>query len=131
MIGEIAREVLLIDDQRARALVAADIPFLDRITADEYTHVESSGTLRTKQQFIAGLRDGAFRFRSFDIDENHAVVYGDTVVVTGLYHNVVVTGATVQPVKHARHLRVYVRRNGTWVNVAHQATQIPPAGAPG
>jgi hypothetical protein len=29
-------------------------------------------------------------------------------------------------VKHARHLRVYVNRSGSWKLVAHQATEIAP-----
>ena len=128
MDQEIARrEVLLIDEQRARALVAVDIPTLERLTAAEYIHVESSGTVRTKREFIDGLWNGSYRFRSFVIDENHVALYGDVAVVTGRYHNEVVLNSGAQPVKHARYLRVYVSRDGTWVNVAHQATQIVPA----
>jgi hypothetical protein len=30
------------------------------------------------------------------------------------------------PVKHARHLRVYVNRDGSWKLIAHQATELVP-----
>jgi hypothetical protein len=52
-------------------------------------------------------------------------LYGDTAVVTGRYQNVVCTPQGEQPPKHARFIRVYVRRSGRWQNVAHQATGIP------
>ena len=34
--------VLALEETRARAMVSADIVTLDRLTADEYTHIESS-----------------------------------------------------------------------------------------
>jgi ketosteroid isomerase-like protein len=119
----LAAQVLAVEAARARALVDADVATLDRITSDDYVHVESTGKVRTKAQFLDGLRQGEYRFESFVVDENHVSIHGDTAVVTGSYHNVIRTRAGVQPVKHARHIRVYARRDGAWINVAHQATQ--------
>ncbi len=81
--------------------------------------------MRTKAQFLALLARPDFRFVRWTIDENVVRVYGDTAVVTGHYRNVTATADGEQPEKRARHLRVWVLRDGAWRNVAHQATAIP------
>lgn len=119
-------QVLEVEEIRLRAMLDADIETLDRITAADYVHVESSGQVRTKAQFLDGLRDREYRFKRFVIEENDVRIMGSAAVVTGRYHNVIETPDGVQPVKYARHIRVYERRNGQWMNVAHQATAISP-----
>ena len=53
-------------------------------------------------------------------------IFGDTAIVAGTYRNIVRVRGNPNPVKHARHLRVYVKRSGNWKLVAHQATEIAP-----
>ena len=123
-------DILALEAERCLALVAADVSTLDRITAEDYTHVETGGGTRNKAQFLAAMSRPEVRFSSWVIEENQVRVYGDTAVVTGRYHNTLCTADGEQPAKHARHIRVYVRRDGRWQNVAHQATllaQPPPA----
>lgn len=117
-------QILALEARRTKALLDGDAATLNEITADDYTHVETGGGTRDKAGFLAILSRPGVRFVRWDIDENHVRVYGDTAVVTGRYVNVVRTPAGDQPPKQARHIRVYVRRNGRWQNVAHQATAI-------
>ena len=122
--------VLALEQQRCTALVAGDMAVLDALTADDYTHVESSGGVRDKAGFLAAMGRTDQRFVEWVIVENSVRVYGDVAVATGCYHNTLQTAAGVQPTKHARHQRVWVRRDGSWRNVAHQATALavpPPA----
>jgi hypothetical protein len=65
-----------------------------------------------------------FSFDLFEIEENHIRLFGDMAVVAGTYRNIVRVRGQAQPVKHARHLRVYVHRGDGWKLVAHQATEI-------
>lgn len=121
-----AAQVLAIETARAKAMVAVDIATLDRITDEDYVHVESSGKTRTKAQLLEGLRRGEFRFASFAVDDNRVRIYGDVAVVTGSYRNAILTPTGPGPTKNARHIRVYVRRADTWKNVSHQATAVAP-----
>jgi hypothetical protein len=116
-------EVLAVEALRVKALVDGDIATLDRITSSDYRHVESTGKVRTKDQFLRDLEQGGYRFDSFVIDENQIRIFGDTAVVTGRYHNDIRTKLGLQPTKHALHVRIYVREGGKWINVAHQATE--------
>jgi len=118
-------EVLAVEAMRVRALLNADLAVLDRITARDYVHVDSNGRRRSKTEFLDGLARSEFRFESLAIDENHVRIAGPVAIVTGCYHNEIRTREGLQPVKHARHIRVYVKDGGLWRNIAHQATQIP------
>lgn len=119
-----AKQVLAADARRIAALVAGDITTVESLTAEDYTHVETSGGIRDKAQFLALLSREDFRFVRWTIEENEVRIYGDVAVVSGRYRNVVCTEAGEQPEKHARHLRIWVRRDGAWRNVAHQATRL-------
>jgi hypothetical protein len=113
-------EVLAVDAARIAALLEGDVATLEQLTGEDYTHVTSDGRLRTKTEFIDGQRSRERPFASWVVDENTVRVYGDVAIVTGRYHNAFEGGDA----KHARHIRVYVRRSGEWINVAHQATEI-------
>lgn len=123
-----ADEVLAADARRIAALLAGDVATVAELTDEDYTHVETGGSLRDKAGFLALLAQPGFRFVRWHVETNHVRLYGDTAVLTGTYRNVVeLPGRGVQPEKHARHLRVWVRRDGAWRNVAHQATRLEDA----
>ena len=118
--------VAAVEQRRVAALLTADIHALDEIIDEECTHIESNGTSRTKAAFLADVAKRAFSFDLFEIEENHIRIFGETAVVAGTYRNIVRVRGTPNPVKHARHLRVYVHCGGSWKLVAHQATEIAP-----
>jgi hypothetical protein len=118
--------VAAVEQRRIDALIACDLDTLDEIIDEHCTHVESNGTLRTKAEFLEGVAKREFSFDLFEIEENQIRVFGHTAVVAGAYRNIVRTRGRPNPVKHARHLRVYVHRSGAWKLVAHQATELTP-----
>jgi hypothetical protein len=126
-VRESAEEaVAAVEQRRIDALIAADINALNEIIDDHCTHVESNGTARTKAAFLEDVAKREFSFDLFEIEENHIRIFGDTAVVAGTYRNIVRVRGQRTPMKHARHLRVYVHRGGSWKLVAHQATEIVP-----
>ena len=121
-----ADAVAAVEQRRIDALIASNINALDEIIDEHCRHIESNGTSRTKAAFLAEVAKGEFSFDLLEIEENHIRVFGDTAVVAGTYRNIVRVRGTPNPVKHARHLRVYVTRSGSWKLIAHQATEIAP-----
>lgn len=119
------QDVLELEQQRCAALVTGDLARLADLTADDYSHVESGGAVRDKAGFLTAMARTDQRFVAWVITTNQVRVYGDVAVASGSYFNQLETAAGRQPVKHARHLRVWVRRDGVWRNVAHQATALP------
>ena len=116
--------VAAIEQRRIHALMAADINTLHEIMDEQCTHIGSNGTPRTKAAFLEDVAKREFSFDLFEIEENHIRIFGDTAIVAGTYRNIVRVRGNPNPVKHARHLRVYVNRSGNWKLVAHQATEI-------
>ena len=122
--------VAAVEQCRIDALLAGDVATLDQIIDDACTHVESNGIARTKAAFLDDVARREFSFDLFEILDNQIRVFGDTAVVAGAYRNIARIGGTPLPLKHARHLRVYVRRGGSWKLVAHQATQVGTGSEP-
>lgn len=118
--------VAAVEQRRIDALIASDVDALDEIIDAHCTHIESNGTSRTKAEFLKDVAQREFSFDLFEIDENHIRIFGETAVVAGTYRNVVRVRGQRTPMKHARHLRVYVHHGGSWKLVAHQATEIAP-----
>src|SRR5215472_11095421 len=118
--------VAAVEQRRIDALIASDINALDEIIDEYCTHIESNGISRTKAAFLADVAKREFSFDLFEIEENHICIFGDTAVVAGTYRNIVRVRGNPNPVKYARHLRVYVNRGGSWKLVAHQATEMAP-----
>lgn len=96
-----------------------DVEYLDATTHEDYLHVHSSGNARSKAQFMGGRANRTSSFSSFVIDENKVTIYCNVAV--GTYHNSQ-KGSTSE--KHARHLRIYVHRDGKRTNVVHQSTRV-------
>jgi hypothetical protein len=118
--------VAAVEQRRIDALLTADINMLDGIIDAHCTHIESDGISRTKARFLEDVAQRAFSFDLFEIEENHIRIFGETAIVAGTYRNIVRVRGQRNPMKHARHLRVYVHRSGSWKLVAHQATEIAP-----
>ena len=118
--------VAAVEQRRIDALLASDIQALDEMLDEQCTRIESNGTSRTKAAFLEGVAKREFSFDLFEIEENPIRIFGETAVAAGTYRNMVRVRGTPTPVKHARHLRVYVNRGGSWTLVAHQATEIAP-----
>ena len=118
--------VAAVEQRRIDALIASDINALDEIIDEHCTHIESNGTSRTKAAFLEDVAKREFSFDVFEIEENYIRIFGETAVVAGTYRNIVRVRGHPNPVKHARHLRVYVNCGGSWKLVAHQATEIAP-----
>ena len=115
--------ILELEDQRIAAMIAADIPTLDRILADEMTYVHSRGQLETKTEFLARLRSGDMKYRMVHREDVHVVVLGCAAVVTGRAAMEVESKGTGSHLQ-LRFTDVYVDKGGRWQMVAWQSTLI-------
>jgi len=120
-----AREQIhAIEALRAQAILHGDVATLRKITGDDYVHVDGSGRLRNKEEFLATLSGGHARYTRYSIADNVIALHGDVAIVTGRFQNDHVTPAGATISKTGRHLRVYVRKLASWSNIAHQGTEI-------
>lgn len=119
------QEILRLENERVQAMIRRDYATLERLMAPECVHIESNGMVRTTAEFMANFKADEFAFDTFVIDENRVRFYGTSAVVTGRYRNAIRAKGRLQPLKYARHTRVWTQQaDGDWRMVSHQATEI-------
>jgi ketosteroid isomerase-like protein len=117
------REVRDAEAARLKAFLAHDVTAMSALLADEMVHVTSDGRTRNKTQFMDDFVNRPTGFSQFVTDDMEVIVAGDVAIARGRYHNLVAQRSYGTPLKYARFLRVWVRRNGGWRLLSHQATE--------
>jgi ketosteroid isomerase-like protein len=112
-----------IEQDWAAALVNGDAAYIEGITSPDWVRTSPDGELHTKAQTLAALKDGALRFRSFNLDDLEIRVSGDAAVVLGL-----VTAQGSYQGKgfggRSRFTDTFVRRDGRWICVATHGSDV-------
>ncbi len=81
--SSVEKELIKLEEGWGDAWVKCDVAFLDRILADDYTEMDSDGSVSTKAQSLADLKSGDFKCTSSVNDDYKVRVYGNAAVVTG------------------------------------------------
>jgi ketosteroid isomerase-like protein len=68
------------------AQVNRDAAALDALVSSRFVNTEWDGELSNKQRFIADIKDPRFKARALNIQDVKMNFFGDTAVVTGIYH---------------------------------------------
>ena len=126
--GDTATFVQL-QSQWAEARKHADIAFLEKFYAKEFTVGNRNGSESSREQYLGMFSSGDMKPVVITDDEVKVYRYGDTALVTGTEH---LEGSYKgHPGRvDLRFANVYVHRDGRWQMVRHQATEIrrrPPA----
>ncbi len=116
-------EVLKADEVRNEALQKGDVAALERIYSDDLVYTNASGALLTKAQHLADIKARKLVFRSFKHEDVETTVHGDTGVVTGISKSVVEYQGSVSS-SNRRFMNVFVKKDGSWLCVAHMETNI-------
>jgi ketosteroid isomerase-like protein len=121
--GNTEKEIIEIEHQRDQAIQDRDMSMLDRIHSDDFTFVNTRGGVLSKAEYLDEIRTGALKFLSFQQDEYHFQIYGDTVVLTGRSSGVVEYHGKANQVPR-RFTLVYVRDHGRWRLATYHGTTI-------
>jgi len=116
-------KLLVLERLWNEAQVNRDGSALDALVSSRFVNTEWDGELSNKQQFLADIRDPRFKPAVLNIQDVKMNFFGDTAVVTGIYH----TQGSYQgkPYDHVgRFTDTWVSRKGNWVCVASQFTLI-------
>jgi ketosteroid isomerase-like protein len=125
---EVRHEIDQLEETWREALLKSDTAVMGTLLADDYIAISASGTLETKEQTLANLRDGRFHITSLELSDRKVRFYGTTALVTSRAD---VTGTTQEGDISGSHryTRVYVRdKRGAWKIVSFE---VSPIKAPG
>jgi ketosteroid isomerase-like protein len=100
-----------------------DVRALDALLDDSLTYIDYDGTLKTKSDFLAGVKARSDNREQEVVESMSARVYGDTAIVIGIYRvKGVDKGKPYQ--RRGRFTDTWVNRKGLWVCVASQYTVL-------
>lgn len=122
--AETAEQAKALDRKWAEATTHADVAALNQILSDDLTYTHSSGETQSKAEFIASVRSKELQYHSIEFESSNVRFYGNTALISS-HLRVQVTAAGHDQSVHACFLHVWVKKNGRWQMVAHQATKIP------
>jgi ketosteroid isomerase-like protein len=100
-----------------------DTAALDQLLASTLVYIDYDGALMSKPEFLASVKAESLRPEQIVNDSMTAHMYGDTAVVTGVYHEKGVSKGKAY-VRRGRFTDTWVKQNGTWQCVASQSTLI-------
>jgi ketosteroid isomerase-like protein len=100
-----------------------DTKALDALLDSSLSYTDYDGTLKTKSDFLAGVKAAGHTPEEESAESMSAQVYGDTAVVVGVYR---VKGIDKgKPyLRRGRFTDTWINRKGNWVCVASQFTLI-------
>ena len=105
------------------AQVNRDSAALDALVAARFTDTEYDGEVSDKTKFLADIRDPLFKPSSANLQDLNVNFFGDTAVVTGVYH----TKGTYQgkPYDHVgRFTDTWIFEHGRWLCVASHTSLV-------
>jgi ketosteroid isomerase-like protein len=105
------------------AQVSRDSAALEALVSSRFVNTEWDGELTNKQKFLAEIRDPHFKPIALNIQDVKMNFFGDTAVVTGIYH----AQGTYQgkPYDHVgRFTDTWVQELGTWQCVASHTSLL-------
>lgn len=122
----IVQIVLRLEAERRAAHLAHDADRLAPILAADFVDIGANGVRRTKEQNVEETRRGVVRWMTLVARNEQVTVFDSTAaVVTGEQE-----GSGTYDGKpfsrHVRYMRVYLKRQGRWENVAAQNSPITP-----
>jgi hypothetical protein len=100
-----------------------DTKALDALLDNSLTYTDYDGTLKSKSDFLAGVKASAHTPEEETAESMSAQIYGDTAVVVGVYRVKGIDRGKPY-LRRGRFTDTWVNRKGNWVCVASQFTLI-------
>lgn len=125
---ESRHEIDQIEDTWRDAIIHRNVSVMDNLLGDDYIAITPSGTLQSKDEALAILRNGTLKLTSIEFSDRKVRFYGQTALVTSRAD---VTGknADADFSGSYRYTRVYVRdEHGKWKIVSFEASRIRDSG---
>jgi len=115
--------VLALESAWGMAEKNKDAKALDALLDYSLTYIDFDGTLKTKNDFLSGVKARSDNREQEVVESMSARVYGDTAIVIGIYRvKGVDKGKPYQ--RRGRFTDTWVNRKGLWVCVASEYTLL-------
>jgi ketosteroid isomerase-like protein len=131
-------QVIALQKKFQVASMAADMPTLSALMADDATFIHGTGLVQTKAQFINSITSGELKLTRYELRQSKVTFFKDGAVVVGLTdiglappHNA--APGTPPRLLHMRVSTVWLRKLDGWQLILNQGTPLlsgpPPSAA--
>jgi len=119
------REVADAERSLYRAMIAKDIPALERILSPNLVYGHSTAVAESKQEYLAGVAKGLYDYESIVTHDAQVRIHGSVALIDGICDMRV--GAAGRPAEliHLLFVLVWVRVGVTWRLEHRHATRVP------
>ena len=117
-------ELLSFDRQWQDAVVAGDVKFLEKRTADDFVFTHGGGTMvDTKADWVRRTKQVPQRQLQRKASNQSVEIHGDIALVFGRLDVRAITQTNPNPVCYAlEYVHLYSRRKGQWMFLSHRTT---------
>jgi ketosteroid isomerase-like protein len=122
-VNDDEQQIIQLFEAGDRALIAADVPELRRIYADDYVQYDESGKVVTKEDLVRRLTSGAIRFVSMTSTGRRVRLFGDFAIVHGSEEDEVEQDGRRGSVRYL-YMDVVIKREGKWQVVGSQLVKV-------
>lgn len=120
-----ANQLRVIERERLRSLVDADLEVARQLHADDFQLINPLGGTLSKDEYLAQIDSGDIDYLEWEPDEVDVRLYGNVAVIRYRARlKIVVRGLSDAPSGSFWHTDLYEKRNGQWQVVWSQATEI-------
>lgn len=118
-------ELLNLDQQWQEAVVAGDVKFIQKRTADDFVFTHGGGTMvDNKADWVSRTKQVPQRQLQRKASNQTAEIHGDIALVFGRLDVRAITKTDSPPVCYAlEYVHLYARQKGQWMFLSHRTTQ--------
>lgn len=116
-------KIIALENAWNQAQLHHDSKALNSLVADTFTYTDYDGTVMNKAEFMADIKDPAYRASLIANEGEKVFSYKDTMVVTGTYH----TKGTYKGKgfeHYGRFTDTWINHNGAWQCVASHTSLL-------
>jgi ketosteroid isomerase-like protein len=123
---ESRREIDQLEEKWRNAVLTGNVAAMDSLLSEDYISISASGTLQTKEETLARMRNPRRHITALEISDSKVRFYGTTALVTS-FAEVTGVNAEGEAIGNFRYTHVYVRNaQGQWKIVSSEASRIQP-----
>jgi len=116
-------KILALENAWNQAQIHHDAAALGTLLPETFVYTDYDGTVMTKAQFLADLKDPNYAATLVANENEHVFTYDNAAIVTGTYHTKGKYKGT--PFEHwGRFTDTWIRQNGLWQCVASHTNLI-------
>ena len=119
----LSAKVLSLEQLWNQAEVAQDTHSLNQLLSDTFIFVDVDGSLQNKTQFLTSVTGRSEHIDSIRSESMLSRVHGDTVIVTGVYHEKGTLNGKAY-YHHGRFTDTWIKDGSAWLCAASQSTLI-------